>query len=81
MIIDRQGNLLVVDDMVYFVVLSSLRYNIYFYDEFSHVHVLLKYSLRTLQLLFESGTYFVQHAWSCGYCVRAATNRERLLIE
>ena len=45
------------------------------------MHVLLKYSLHPLQLLFESGVYFIQHAWRCGYCLRAATNREWHLIE
>ena len=51
------------------------------HDKFSHVHVLpvlLKYSSRPLRLLFESGVYFVQHAWRCGllgYCSRAASDR------
>ena len=51
------------------------------HDEFSRVHMLLKYSSRPLRLLFESGVYFVQHAWRCGSCLRAATNREQRLIE
>ena len=52
-LLDRQGNLLVVADWF-----TSLFW-VYclFHDEFSHVHVLLKYSLHTLQLLFESGAY------------------------
>ena len=33
------------------------------------------------QLLFESGDYFVQHFRRCGHYSRAATNRERRLIE
>jgi hypothetical protein len=33
------------------------------------------------RLLFESGDYFVQHFRRCGNYSRAATNRERCLIE
>ena len=33
------------------------------------------------RLLFESGDYFVQHFRRCGDYSRAATNRERRLIE
>ena len=50
-------------------------------DEFSCVHVLFKHSSCPLQLLFKRGVYFVQLAWRCGYSSRAATNRERRLIE
>ena len=46
------------------------------HDEFLHLHVLLKYSLCLLRLLFESSIYFIQHEWRCSYTVR-----ERLLIE
>ena len=33
------------------------------------------------QKVFESGDYFVQHFRRCGNYLRAATNRERRLIE
>ncbi len=47
-----------------------------------HVHVLRASPiLGVAWLLFESGDYFVQHSWRCGDFSRAATNRERRLIE
>ena len=51
------------------------------HDEFSRLHVLLKYSLCLLRPLLESGVYFIQHELRCNYCSRAATNREQRLIE
>ena len=42
------------------------------------MHAILVYWLR---LLFESGDYFFQLCWKCGDNSRAATNRERRLIE
>ena len=45
---------------------------------YPHAHVLLEYYPR---LVFESGDYFVQHVRRCDNNSRAATNRERRLIE
>ena len=42
---------------------------------------MLVFSVGVARLLFESGDYFVQHFRRCGDYSRAATNRERRLIE
>ena len=47
-----------------------------------HVHVLRASRIvGVARLLFESGDYFVHHFRRCGDYSRAATNRERRLIE
>ena len=65
--------------------MHSCTYRVYSFDichsrheVCSPAHVLLDYYLR---LVFESGNYFIQHVRRCGDNSRAATNRERCLIE
>ena len=77
-LLGRQGNLLVVAD--WFTLLFWVCFTIV-QDKFSCIHVLLKYSSRSLWLLLESSVYFIQQVLRCSYCSRAATNWEQCLIK
>ena len=53
-----------------------IKFALQVHNEFSCVHVLIKYSLHPLQLLFESGVFFfVQHVWRCSYCSRTVSDQ------
>ena len=71
-LLDRQGNLLIVADSLFWVCFVSSRCT------FACVCATQVFVMPTAATNFESS---VQHAWMYGYCLRVVTNREWRLIE